>query len=245
MMHESRNQKLASEALALAFQARYIKACQLDLILYPEEPVGTEITGTALSKPALPCDLGGNEEDFLLRLLTNLLEASFEIDKQLKFYSLLVRIPIPHMEERLHIEIIKCRRTVTLYLLEDGYSDDYTPGHYGLIEGIWNDRTRQAELTGFLRNRDALDWEGNSASKRISEWVSVLRAIKRPWSGAFLLKTPDQKKVKGRCEITFSKVRNLPALNSGFMEALPSYSTETRSSYDRGASPPSKRSRLH
>lgn len=227
MIHELSKK---DEALALALQAYNIKACQLDLTLYPEEPVGREISGTGLSKPGLPCDLGGDKRDFLLRLMTNLLEASFEINKKLEYAELLIQIP--HGQELLCIKFINRLRNVTLYFLEEDDPRDVMPGYYGLVEGYWDDRTRQAQLMGFLGNRDSVDREG---VRGLSEWVSDLRALKRPWSGAFFLKTQGNKRLKGRCEIVFSKVRshNLPALGRGFMSATSSYA-------DR----PSKRQRV-
>lgn len=161
--------------------------------------------------------MGGKEEDFLLRLLTKLLKASFEINKQQKYAELLLEIP--HGEQLLCIKFNQPHRTVKIYLIEDrfSYSRAWTPGFYDSVNASWDDRTSQAEFWGFLLHTS----EDIRLSEKLSEWVSFLRALARPWSGTFFLKTQGNKTVEGRCKIVFSKVRNLPALSRDFMRATP------------------------
>lgn len=255
------------EALGIALQAHNMKVCQLDLTLYPEKPAGRRISGTGLSKP-VPCDLGGDKldardslekRDFLRRLLTNLLEAFFEINKQLQCAEILIQIP--GVEETLCIEFTSRLRRVALYFLENAvfrkcpecvledafrFSRAVMPGEYGRLVGHWDDRTRQAQIGGFLERMDSVERED---IRGLSEWVRDLRSLKRPWSGAFFLRTNGTQRLEGRCEIVFSKVRweNLPALSRGVVSAAAMYGAPRHFQLhesDPGASASSKRQRV-
>ena len=231
----------------MALASSSYAACQLELSFHPDNLVllPKAYSGTAVSTPAIACDLHGKDSEFLLRLITNIYLAWKDIDLKTnpRVDDALIKMPLSDGEV-LHIDVSLKSRSVIMQVFPS--YERGTPQLEAVDARAWGPNN-SFELVGYFADR----WKTPASEDALSKLVRRIRATRRPWNGrcqVFLTDDPAQaspgyfdarpRSVTGSVEMKFSKVT--PPLSGTFASAQGEFNTEKGPTTD----PVSKRRRL-